>query len=348
MDADLKRAFAVTKPVCDMVMIDPTPANINALMNLALDLKEDTLEKLQLFILFPIITHLQSNEITGKYDLQILLINAMKEVLQRVIHLQTYDLFIRIQLNLGQIAFDTKKPGMIGDVPEELKLTIMQTQTALMLNLEPAYRVKQIHLHSPLLAQAIFASVHMAKMERHRALRLAALESLMSLTCTHPQLTDANYMIANPVVEKAVVHMLACILPGVLSTLQDVAMCTDNPGHAIVLNALNIIHRILCMTMNNKHLVTKEITAEDFMRVLSISQSDKANVSGKVKSADIPKLTREWFDMAGEKLDVVVRSLIRLVSYEHYKVRKELAVLCYRVATECILCSRPSQCVWTR
>lgn len=56
----------------------------------------------------------------------------------------------------------------------------------------------------------------------------------MAHTATHPQLTTDKYRIADAGLENKVVDMLASILPGVLAALQDVATCTNNPGHAIV------------------------------------------------------------------------------------------------------------------
>ncbi|XP_013142348.1 PREDICTED: TELO2-interacting protein 1 homolog isoform X2 [Papilio polytes] len=46
--------------------------------------------------------------------------------------------------------------------------------------------------------------------------------------------------------------------------------------------------------------------------------------------------------MAGEKLSLVVRSLVPLSTHEHVKVRKELAVLCSRILNECNQSMKPS------
>ncbi|XP_038219576.1 TELO2-interacting protein 1 homolog [Zerene cesonia] len=340
MNPIVKDAFAQIKPVCDMVMVNPTPDNISSFTSLACDLKKENLQELQQYMLFPIITHLQSKEINGRYELQRLLVNAMKEILQRI-RVASFEMCIRVEMSLAKMAFDKNKPGMIADVPEELKLSVMQCLVALMLNLETPLRLKMIQSHAPLLAQAVFVSVHMAKMEKLRPLKLTALESLMAHTCTHADLTDSNCMITDPVLEEAVVHMLCCILPGVLATLQDVAMCPNNPGHAVITMALNATHRILCMTMNDKHLKDKDtVTVADLVKV--IEQKDKQKYVSKAKSCDLPKLSVEWFHMAGEKLEAVIRSLLRLVTHDHFKVRKELAVLCYRIVTECNNTMQPS------
>lgn len=65
-----------------------------------------------------------------------------------------------------------------------------------------------------------------------------------------------------------------------------------------------------------------------------ILSSRRAFISG-VSPKDIPKRTPEWYTMAGDKLTIVIKSLVPLVTHEHYKVRKELAVLCYRIISEC-------------
>ncbi|XP_045496733.1 TELO2-interacting protein 1 homolog isoform X2 [Colias croceus] len=336
----MKEDFAKIKPICDMVMINPTTDSILTFSSAVCELKKENLQEMQQYMLFPIITHLQSKEIEGRYEFQRLLVNAMKEVLSRTM-IFSYDMCIRIEMNLAKMAFDKNKPGMIAEIPEELKLAVMQCLVALMLNLETSLRLKVIESHSPLLAQAVFVSVHMAKLEKLRALKLTALESLMAHTCTHEKLTDSNYMISDPALEKAVVHMLCCILPGVLATLQDVAMCSNNPGQAVVTMALNATHRIVCMAMNDKHLKGKDsVTVADFLK--AIEQKDKEQYVSKAKSCDLPKLSVEWYNMAGEKLEAVIRSLIRLVTHEHFNVRKELAVLCYRIVSECNNTMQPS------
>lgn len=63
---------------------------------------------------------------------------------------------------------------------------------------------------------------------------MAAINCLCAHTVSHPQLTDKDCHIPDPVLEAAVVNMMSCILPGVMAALQDVATCTNNPGHAIV------------------------------------------------------------------------------------------------------------------
>ncbi|XP_064072642.1 TELO2-interacting protein 1 homolog isoform X3 [Vanessa tameamea] len=336
MNGHMKEAFSRMKPLCDLIMVNPSPEHVSTFAAMVCELKKDLLQELQQYMLFPFITHIQSKEIVGKYELQRLLIDGMKVVLQRV-RIFSFEMCMKIEMGLLGLVFEKPKPGMIADVPEELKLSVIQCLTILMLNVDHPTRVKLVQTQVPMLAQAIFVSVHLAKLEKLRVLRLAAINCLCAHTASHPQLTDKDCHITDPVLETAVVNMMSCILPGVMAALQDVATCTDNPGHAIVVAALNATHRVLCLTMHNKHLPKKDIiTADDFVSMLSDRAMTDKDVSSKgLAPKDIPKRTPEWYAMAGDKLTMVVKSLVPLVTHEHYKVRKELAVLCYRIVSEC-------------
>lgn len=57
---------------------------------------------------------------------------------------------------------------------------------------------------------------------------------MTAFTAIHDKLTDSAYQIKDSNIEFVVVDMLSSILPGVLSALQDIAMDTQNPGHAVV------------------------------------------------------------------------------------------------------------------
>ncbi|CAH2085240.1 unnamed protein product [Euphydryas editha] len=415
MNSHMKEAFSRMKPLCDLIMINPSPEHVSTFAAMVCELKKDLLQELQQYLLFPFITHIQSKEIVGKFELQRLLIDGMKVVLQRV-RIFSFEMSMKIEMGLLGLVFEKPKPGMIADVPEELKLSVIQCLTVLMLNVDHPTRIKLIQTQVPMLAQAIFVSVHLAKLEKLRVLRLAAINCLCAHTVSHPQLTDKNCHIPDPVLETAVVNMMFCILPGVMAALQDVATCTDNPGHAIVVAALNATHRVLCLTMHNKHLPKKQnVTADDFVSMLTeramtdkdvsskgdtklsdiiasrdfhslaefirfgrdqetisqnastsfrdrgrssraknkrfnknntrkINQNNTCEISERSSATsgntgktpkDIPKRTPEWYAMAGDKLTVVIKSLVPLVTHEHYKVRKELAVLCYRIISEC-------------
>ncbi|CAG9579585.1 unnamed protein product [Danaus chrysippus] len=416
MNAHLKEAFTRIKPICDMVMVNPSPEHITAFAALVGELKMEIIQELQQYMLFPFITHLQSKEMETKYEMQRLLIDSMREVLQRVC-VTSFEMCMKIEMGLLSLVFEKPKPGMIADVPEELKLSVMQCLTVLMLHIDQPTRVKMLENQVPLLAQAVFVSVHLAKLEKLRSLRLAAITCLCAHTGCHPQQTDARGLVPDPAIETAVLGLLACILPGVLAALQDVAM-SDNPGHAVVVAALNATHRVLCLTMHNKHLATKEtITADDFVAMLAekakpsndvskesirdsrlgaiIAARDYHSLAEFIRSGrdqtdpprrerkipkqkknrnqnanqknvnymerlgsyertpntsqnaakaprDIPKRTSEWYTMAGDKLAIVIKSLIPLVSHEHFKVRKELAILCYRIISECSATMQPS------
>ncbi|CAG4970184.1 unnamed protein product [Parnassius apollo] len=57
---------------------------------------------------------------------------------------------------------------------------------------------------------------------------------------------------------------------------------------------------------------------------------------------DVTRMSPEWYAMAGEKLTLVIKSLVLLSTHEHVKIRKELAVLSARILRECNASMQPS------
>ncbi|XP_028175384.1 TELO2-interacting protein 1 homolog isoform X2 [Ostrinia furnacalis] len=344
MNADIKESFSKIKPVCDIVMVCPSAESISNFVARVSELKRDVMQELQQYLLFPFITHLKSTEIEKKFEIQWRLVDGMRVVLEKVV-VNSYDMCYKIETTLLSMVFDNSKPGMLAEVPEELKHSVMKCLTVLQVNLDKRFREKMLRTQVPLLAQAVFVSVHVAKLEKHRALRLSALNSLMAHTAIHPQLTTDKARIPEPTLEALVVDMLSSILPGVLAALQDVALCPNNPGHAVVVAAVEAIHRILCLTMQDRLLPKKpDGSSDDFFKIFTEQQAqDNTEVSCKEKLKDEkPKRSSKWYAMAGEKLTMITKCLLALRSHEHYRVRRELAVYCARVLNECTVTMQPS------
>ncbi|KAL0881922.1 hypothetical protein ABMA27_001681 [Loxostege sticticalis] len=346
MNAELKESFSRIKPVCDVVMVCPSAESVSNFVARVSELKKEVVQELQQYLLFPFITHLKSTEIDKKYELQWRLVDGMRLVLEKVV-VNSYEMCMKIETSVLQLVFDNTKPGMLADVPEELKHGVMKCLTALQLNLDKRFREKLLKSQVPLLAQAIFVSVHIAKLEKHRALRLSALHCVMAHTATHPQLTTDKYRIPDPALEAQVVDMLSSILPGVLAALQDVATCPNNPGHAVVVASVEAIHRILCLTMQDRLLPKRpDGSPDDFAKIFTdhAREQEHKEVSCKEKLKDEakPKRSSKWYAMAGEKLTIITKSLLALRTHEHYRVRRELAVYCSRVLNECTLTMQPS------
>ncbi|CAH2239620.1 jg19141 [Pararge aegeria aegeria] len=341
MNPVTRETFYRIKPLCELVIQDPSAEHITMFSAVVDDLKLDMLQELQQYLLLPFIHHLQCEENRTKYDLQIRILEPMKEVLTRV-KVCNFQICMKILGLLVKVVFNKSKLVIISEVPEELKLSVVQCLTTLMLNIDQATRIRILESQLSLLAQSIFVSVHLAKLEKLRTLRLAALNCLDVLMMIHPQITDSNNYIADPILEEAVLNMMAGILPGVLAALQDVATCPDNPGHAVIAAALSSTHRIICIIMHNKNLPTKDnVTATDFLNMVSQKGEVDNDVSTKGVEAK-PKRSPQWYAMASDKLSYVVKYLIPLVTHENYKVRLELAVLCYRILSECSATMEPS------
>lgn len=335
MNADLKDAFSRIKPVCDVLMVGPTEESIEAFLERIAELKKEVIQELQQYLLFPLITHMKGREGERNYEIQTKVLDCMRSVLERVV-INSFEMSMKIEIGLLQIVFDHTKPGMIAEVPEELKLSVMNCLTVLQLNVDLKHRETMLKTQVPLLGKAVYVCVHIAKLEKLRALRLSAINSVMAHTATHPTMTT-EYRIVDPVREKQVVDMLSLILPGVLGALQDVATCKNNPGHVLVVTAINAMHRILCLAMNNKFMTpTADVTVEDFANMYKQKENKEKEVSSKViDPKTLPVRSPQWFKVAGEKLLLITKSVVSLRTHEHFKVRQELAIYCSRLLFEC-------------
>nr|XP_049693235.1 TELO2-interacting protein 1 homolog isoform X1 [Helicoverpa armigera]XP_049693237.1 TELO2-interacting protein 1 homolog isoform X3 [Helicoverpa armigera]XP_049693238.1 TELO2-interacting protein 1 homolog isoform X4 [Helicoverpa armigera]XP_049693239.1 TELO2-interacting protein 1 homolog isoform X5 [Helicoverpa armigera]XP_049693240.1 TELO2-interacting protein 1 homolog isoform X6 [Helicoverpa armigera]XP_049693241.1 TELO2-interacting protein 1 homolog isoform X7 [Helicoverpa armigera]XP_04 len=335
MNADLKDAFSRIKPVCDVLMVGPTEESIEAFLERIAELKKEVIQELQQYLLFPLITHMKGREGERNYEIQTKVLDCMRSVLERVA-INSFEMSMKIEIGLLQIVFDHTKPGMIAEVPEELKLSVMNCLTVLQLNVELKHRETMLKTQVPLLGKAVYVCVHIAKLEKLRALRLSAINSVMAHTATHPTMTT-EYRIVDPVREKQVVDMLSLILPGVLGALQDVATCKNNPGHVLVVTAINAMHRILCLAMNNKFMSpTADVTVEDFANMYKQKENKEKEVSSKdIDPKTLPVRSPQWFKIAGEKLLLITKSVVSLRTHEHFKVRQELAIYCSRLLFEC-------------
>lgn len=67
MNSELKETFIRMKPICDMVMVCPSPENVIRFIAIVSDLREEDVQELQQYFLFPFITHIRSAEIKYVY-----------------------------------------------------------------------------------------------------------------------------------------------------------------------------------------------------------------------------------------------------------------------------------------
>lgn len=63
MTADLKEAFAMLKPLCDVLMVYPTVECLTAFSATVAKLKKEVVQELQQYMLYPIISRVNCSEI---------------------------------------------------------------------------------------------------------------------------------------------------------------------------------------------------------------------------------------------------------------------------------------------
>lgn len=63
MNSALKEVFCEIKPICDAIMVYPSLENVEMLQNVLKIIPKESYQDMQLYILFPIISHLKWSDL---------------------------------------------------------------------------------------------------------------------------------------------------------------------------------------------------------------------------------------------------------------------------------------------
>lgn len=324
MNEELRRSFLVVKPLCDSIMMCPTEDNIEVLFKVVEEFSTHTIQELQLYILYPILTHIQD----GKEKIRILLLKTLITVFKKS-SITTSEMFKKYHGSLMGLLVEKNQVDKLSNLPEEQKLMVLDGLITLMLNSTNAVRVKMFHLCKPLLAQTLFICVLIAKGETLRILRITSIECINAYTGVHKSLKIDSIMAE---LEVHAVNMTSAVLPGICGALVEVTM-SNNPGHQLFVASLNCLHSILVSVMNDKHLNKPfNVSTDDFFKFCQqqAKQSTPPTDNNDNKTV-IQCDNTQWLLMAGVKLRIIIENIMHLSFHEHWNVRHELAVLSTRI-----------------
>lgn len=63
MNTALKEIFTRMKPVCDVMMVNPSKENVAGYISIVNELGDEHIQELQQYLLYPLITHIRSREL---------------------------------------------------------------------------------------------------------------------------------------------------------------------------------------------------------------------------------------------------------------------------------------------
>ncbi|KAJ9575488.1 hypothetical protein L9F63_007646 [Diploptera punctata] len=341
-------AFNNFKPVCNRIMKEPTKDNLFELKSLLGNVSSIT-EEISNYILYPLQLYLQVQGL--RMEIKHYLIDCMKEVFNRSEIKYIEKLFKLNSLLFFQI-FDTKKSNLVGDVPEELKLNVVQCVISLfkcattdIIN-NSMYDKK----YAPKMAQNIYICLQLAQFEKLRSLRISAIECLMILAYVHDDSDKDDIVLRHQAGD-----VIMFFLPGIVSTLQKIATGDEKQGHQITVIAVKAWAQIIALVMDDKYN-PPETSEFRSMGIIPNSQStnnekkdplandwDKGNKESLMKSIQEKCRTTEWYSAAGEKLALSVKVMAAVQKNSHWKVRHELATDCNFLLSRC--CRNLKPCV---
>nr|XP_023014503.1 TELO2-interacting protein 1 homolog [Leptinotarsa decemlineata]XP_023014504.1 TELO2-interacting protein 1 homolog [Leptinotarsa decemlineata]XP_023014505.1 TELO2-interacting protein 1 homolog [Leptinotarsa decemlineata]XP_023014506.1 TELO2-interacting protein 1 homolog [Leptinotarsa decemlineata] len=190
--------------------------------------------------------------------------------------------------------------------------------------------------NAPKLCQMLYVSIEVAKTEKLKSLRIAAMECIMSLA----RVLD-NDDFNDVVLRKQVAEVFLFFLPGVASGLKHVALEDEKVGHKIPMVALKAWGRIVTLLMQDYDAVDKNFRISD-INVEKINECTQAKVKQKWKTKqDIKehlegtKLSPQWYRDTDRKLEILIVDFMRVTRHSHPKVRLELSRMCGIILENC-------------
>ncbi|XP_046603137.1 TELO2-interacting protein 1 homolog [Neodiprion virginianus] len=315
--------FTKLTPLCDSLRKNPNIIDTDQLRDHVQQISPAIIQDLQEHILLPLVTNLLKDDVSKEIKLH--LVNCLRAVLLKT-RMAKVDVVTRLFTTLVYQIFDKEQKTMVIQYHEELKESVLLCISDLICRsctdvIEAFYVRKNIGKFS----QAIYCCVSIAKTERSQSLRLAAIETIITLSLVHN-----NSDTIDAVLRAQAANLIMLLSPGIITGLQETAQGSEIQGHKIPMMALRALNRILCLIMEDlpeSDTVTQLISlstcdTKPSTDPLGLSSRTK---DGMMKFMETASRTLQWLDAASAKLNICIQALAGLVKHSHSKVRMELA-----------------------
>ncbi|XP_021917527.1 TELO2-interacting protein 1 homolog isoform X2 [Zootermopsis nevadensis] len=338
--------FNFLKPAYNLVIQQPSKNHILKLTELLRSVSPSALQVLQDVSLFPLQLQLQNMQLG--LEIKRYLVDCMKEILQRT-HVCDLKKFLELYTMLFFQIYDQKKSCLVGDVPEELKLSVVECVTSL-LKQASSDVICELYdrKYAPKLGQGIYIAIQMAQWEKSRPLRLAAIECVMTLAQVHGDADRDDIVFRHQVGD-----VLMFFLPGIVSGLQRIATDDEKQGHQITMLAVKAWAETVAVVMEDSNSSddlehfnmqfrinpTTTVLQEDPL----VTKWEDCSKESMLKSLQEKNRTPEWYHAAAEKLAVSAKAICRVQHHSHWKVRMALASSCHLLLSRC--CRNLKPCV---
>ncbi|XP_035724341.1 TELO2-interacting protein 1 homolog [Vespa mandarinia] len=337
----VQKGFITLKPLCDSLIKDPSIKCALQIIDCIKTISDGIIQDLLDYILFPVIVHLQ-NENVSKH-LKEHLVKIIRTVLSKA-RITNFKSFNKLYTVILSQIYDKNQSQRIISSHEELKETVLLCLQDL-LNRCFTNVIEELYTrqYAPTLAHGIYLCVLIAKYEKSRSLRLIAIETIMTLCYVDDSSDKSDIVLTNQIADT-----IMLFLPGIASGLQEIAMGSDIQGHKITMMAIRAWARIICIVMQDTD------NEENIPSVISFNKQQTNSIDPLGKklrlegAAGIEKFlnsttrNQEWLSAAAVKLNILIQAMGSLRKHSHYKVRKELATSISLLITMCARNMKPS------
>ena len=354
MGPDPSESFKEIRPLCIKVSKEPSPKNIRELECKLRYLDTTHLTQLVEYVLFPLKLTLQNANMNSQ--VKELVVRCLDTLFTRayVCQLGTFEEMFKYLCML--LSSRDVGPGQVADLPEELKLVIVDCLSRLIqssnLNVKGAFFSPRC---LPIIGHAVSILLALSEKEKARNLKLSALRCLGNLACYNSgkcSEQDKDREALGSAIKDSIAMIFASFIPGISTCLCRIVTGDDKQGHVILSQAIDVWGEILLLVMNDHYLPNKSENSDDVISQLA-SLAVKAQFSGMQKTEEtgacnsIPentdklqslKVSRtiDWFNETALKLKIILERLKLICTNPNWKVRLSLARFCDKLLTNCL------------
>ncbi|KAK6177026.1 hypothetical protein SNE40_015216 [Patella caerulea] len=323
-DEEKSRAFNRLKPLCVTVTKQPCRESIQRLHQELKATDQPLLQDLQEYVLFPLrlvfkqVKTIQQDVYIDVCECMMFIFNGSK--------ITNWQMFTDLFTTFSCMISSPHDSLPVIASCEELKLVILKTLTALVVNTEWSvlkilYEPKSL----PALGHAVSVVLKEAEVERSRDLQITAIVCMCSLAQINRKLVKSERLLLGDV--------FASFLPGITMTLSRIITGDQKQGQAVLVKAIDTWTRITSLVMSDE---AADITETK-------NGSLKTNeVDEKIRGLMI-KRNKDWLTSTSSKLLILIKQITTVKTHSNWRVRLALVEWADLLLKKC--CKSMKECV---
>ncbi|XP_028154357.2 TELO2-interacting protein 1 homolog [Diabrotica virgifera virgifera] len=266
------------------------------------------------------------------------LIDTLTDVFEKSI-IDKMGIFFNMYSLLLYVIYDSRENRVL-PIPEEMKLSVMLCTKALARSVSTDLLPELYNkVNAPKLCQMIYVALELAKFEKLRSLRIAAMECIM---CIAQVFDDENFH--DIVLRRQLAEVFMFFLPGIASGILKILLEDSKVGSKVQAVALKTWGRIVTLVMQNYDATSSVPNIVEFTRSVKNDYSkDKdtpikkcTNNAEVTEYIETTKLNKKFYVSTDQKLQMVVKDFYKVLHCADEQVRLELLNMCQIIMNNCL------------